>query len=317
MFRRLLPLALIAVPLAVACSVDEGAAPGGADSNKGNSNDVLGGSDGTSSGLAATSGNGGGADAGIGSPLCGVSANSCSPDDDGRRGLVDEDDGYCATAVPDGGAARGVAGDASTADYACRVGATGPTCPRPDDKQAIGEPNADLNGIDGASCTTDRECAPGFDCVAGGKTNVCRRYCCSGSCDGVTSQSGGPTYCDVQQVVRSEALTPPLKAPVCMPIKACTLLKAGDCVEGETCAIVNDKGVTGCVATDGLQGAGPGDSCESTHCKNGLTCLGSPGDRTCYTLCKTSGGQECKNTESCMTNSAFPDTSFGVCKTTQ
>lgn len=256
------------------------------------------------------------ADAGSGS-LCGVLPTTCTPDDDGRQGLGEQQS--CATPVGDGGLAQGKMADASTADYACRVAASGPPhCPLAK-FEGDGTSNADRNGVDGVACQTDSQCAPGFDCVAAGpgeKSNVCRRYCCSASCEGVTAHNGGPTFCDVRSVVRSEASPSdsPLIAPVCMPIKTCTLLKEGECTDGETCAIVNDRGATGCVPTDKQNAK---ESCEKKHCAAGFTCLGSPGDRTCYRLCRTTGGTECGENEVCTTGSAFADTSYGVCKSTE
>jgi hypothetical protein len=316
-FRRLLPLALLAIPLAVACSVSDASSPFADGTGKPREDGTV--------GLAPetpSTGDKGPTDAGpVGSPLCGVTAKSCTPDDDGTRPLP-EGMFVCATPVPDAGGAEAKSVDASTADYACRVQPNAaPFCPKQADSQVI--PNADKDGVDGVACQTDMECAPGFDCVAaasGEKTNVCRRYCCSASCDGVSSHNGGPTFCDVRKVVRNQAspIDAPLLAPVCMPIKTCTLLKPGDCADGETCAIVNDKGATGCVPTDGDElSAQEKQSCEKKHCATGLTCLGTPGDRTCYKLCKTTGGHECRDDQVCTTGSAFVDTSYGVCKSAQ
>lgn len=310
-FRRFLPLVLFALPLAVACSVEDSAS---SELTAGPSNPE---GDGTMGVVQnpPTSNENGSTDAGATGALCGLSLTTCSPDDDGRLGLTAPQ--ACATPVLDGGTRQTESADGSstTTDYACRVTlGEGPAC------GAEGAMNADTRGIDGVSCQSDTDCAPGFDCVAPGsgeKSNVCRRYCCSSSCEGVTSQNGGPTFCDVRQVVRSVAapIESPLVAPVCMPIKTCTLLKEGDCADGETCAIVNDKGTTGCVPTGG---AHDGESCEKKHCEKGLTCLGSTGDRTCYKLCKTTGdGQECGANNACTTSSAFLDTAYGVCKPTK
>lgn len=314
MFRRLLPLALVAIPLAVACSVSESPSSFADPKTRAGDDGVV------QPEAPANTGDPNPTDAGTTIGLCGVSTKSCTPDDDGTLGLTAETHACATPVVTDAGATQAKGADASTADFACRVTAKdGPMCPTATDPQA--PPNADKNGVDGVACQTDAECAPGFDCVAaakGEKTNVCRRYCCSASCDGVTSHNGGPTFCDVRKVVRSEAapIDSPLLAPVCMPIKTCTLLKEGECADGETCAIVNDKGSTGCVPTDGDISAKEKQSCEKKHCAAGLTCLGTPGDRTCYKLCKT-GGQDCATGQVCTTGSAFVDTSYGVCKSAQ
>lgn len=133
-------------------------------------------------------------------------------------------------------------------------------------------------GADGAQCETSADCAPGFDCVVGEKVTVCRHYCCAGTCEGRPSQSGGATFCDVQRLVDVNT-----KAPVCMPLKACQLLATGKCAANESCAVVTADGETGCVTVVEQQ---VGDSCDADHCAADLTCLGQPGNRKCYKLCK-------------------------------
>lgn len=220
-----------------------------------------------------------------GNPLCGVTAGRCLPDDDGIQS--------------DAGSAG-----ASDCTTGCRLGKSeangyAPTC---------FDDGADRRGADGATCQTGADCAPGFDCVEAAAGSVCRRYCCTGSCEGQTAQNGGATFCDIQKI-----LDPDLHwAPVCMPIKSCKLLVPGDCGAHETCAVVTEKGVTGCV----VQGsATEGESCDAAHCAVGLTCLGNPGDRRCYTLCRTEDPiTDCKPTQSCTTGSVFQDNNIGVCK---
>lgn len=241
----------------------------------------------------------GGTDAGTtvsptrGSPLCAVVAGQCTPDDDGQKALA-----YgalpCASAPGDGGAP-----DSNVTG--CRI-----TKSNDDTTAAPRCVEADRKGLDGASCEKGRDCAPGFDCVDGEKGSVCRRYCCSGSCETHSSQNGGPTFCDVQKLVETIGL----QAPVCMPLKTCKLLVTGQCGDKETCAIVTDKGVAGCVPIGTANVGGP---CDEEHCAADLTCLGSPGDRRCYKLCKTDGA-ECGTMQKCATGSVFTDTSFGVCQ---
>jgi hypothetical protein len=97
---------------------------------------------------------------------------------------------------------------------------------------------------------------------------------------------------------------------VCMPIKKCKLLQADQCARNETCGVVTDMGDTGCVETGP---AGAGSSCEGDHCAANLTCLGSPGNRRCYALCRV-GGTTCPQGETCATSTLFEDPSFGVCR---
>jgi hypothetical protein len=221
----------------------------------------------------------------VGSPLCGnVRAAKCTPDDL-------ETCGAYLSPSPDSGTA---AADAAT--MGCGIVGEVPDCRA-----------ADRRGVDGVSCTQGADCAPGFECVDGDKGPVCRRYCCSGSCENQRSQNGGPTFCDIQKVVPSSN---DQRAPVCMPLKTCKLLHAGDCSDKETCAVVTEKGDTGCVPKGNAK---VGESCDVDHCDIDLTCLGSPGDRRCYKLCRVDGA-DCGPMQTCTTGSVFQNTTFGVCK---
>ena len=225
-----------------------------------------------------------------GSPLCRVMPDNCVPDDDGLHHA----DGAVTCASPDPSTA-----DASTATRSCRIkrstiapGTLSPSC---DDC---------TTGRDGALCGKAADCAAGFDCVSGQKGSTCRRYCCLGSCETQTSQNGGATFCDVQQLADLSA-----PAPVCMPLKHCMLLGTGECATSETCAVVDQNGSSGCVEVgDALVEA----SCEELHCAAGLTCLGQAGNRKCYELCKV-GSSSC-GAKTCKTSSLFKDSSFGVCQ---
>lgn len=310
MFRRFLPLALLAVPLAVACSLGEASLSSPAPTSTKPGPD----SEGLSSGGATTTSETD-RDGGSVVGLCGVKMDTCTPDDDGTQNL---DGGACGDRVELDAAAKGNKdADASTAEPACRVTlSAGPICPDGHHPDAGSTPNADRQGVDGVACQSDNDCARGFDCVAGEpgeKGNVCRHYCCAATCAGVTSHNGGPTFCDVRRIVRNPA-APSLQAPVCMPIKTCTLLKAGDCAATETCAVVNEKGATGCVPLPPSNADPDPPKCDDAHCAKGKTCLGTVGDRSCYTLCTVNGGTECPPGKVCTTNSAFQDTSVGVCK---
>lgn len=246
-----------------------------------------------------------------GSPLCGVTPGRCLPDDDGQTTLafgaamcVERVDGGATADAEMEKAEPDTDTEAPTTTRACRIvhddeGSFAPTCT---------SGSADWSGVDGVSCSDAADCAPGFDCAFGAQGSVCRRYCCAGSCAGQSSRNGGPTFCDVQTLMRPSG--DGVKAPVCMPVKTCKLLRDGECSALETCAVINEKGDTGCVA---LGDAKAGASCDAEHCAAGLTCLGSPGDRRCYELCKVDDAT-CGPSQTCTTGSVFQDTTFGVCK---
>ena len=232
-----------------------------------------------------------------GNPLCKVTdTGSCMPDDDGYR----RTSGTSECALP-----QSDAGDAAGADdpkaNACRVGR--------DDDGAIastckaGEAGS---GTDGASCEAGAGCAAGFDCVAGEKgSKTCRHYCCAGTCKAQSSRNGSATFCDVQPLVDVNQ-----KAPVCVPLKRCTLLSTGECNANETCAVVTEAGETGCVTIGDKQ---VGASCDEDHCGAKLTCLGQPGSRKCFKLCKVNAS-ECGPSQVCTTSTVFKDPDFGICQ---
>lgn len=236
---------------------------------------------------------GGGATSSLyrGSPLCRVTTHTCNPDDDGTTKSSYAGTGLpCAVADTDGGTISDPKG--------CRL------------HGAAAEPECldatPANG-DGAKCTDGSQCAPGFDCVAGTDGGVCRRYCCGGTCATNRSQNGGDTFCDVQKLHVGGA-----KVPVCMPIKTCKLFVQGECADTETCGVVAEDGTTGCVANGSARA---GESCDQEHCNVGLTCLGQPGSRKCYQLCRTKGSPSCGPTQVCQTSTIFGDPTIGVCDT--
>ena len=230
-----------------------------------------------------------------GNPLCNVISGECMPDDDGSR--LTSGAMRCAE-DPD-------AGDSGTA-----AAATGMGCRIHRETADTFAPrclptNANTSGGDGAACKTGADCTAGFDCVVGENgTTQCRHYCCAGTCKGHESQSGGATFCDVQDLVDVK------KAPVCMPLKRCELLGAGECNANESCAVVTENGDTGCVAVGEKQ---VGASCDVDHCAAGLTCLGTAGSRECFKLCKVSSS-ECGSSQICATSTVFKDPNFGICQ---
>jgi hypothetical protein len=234
-----------------------------------------------------------------GNPLCNVMVGECMPDDDSTRltaGAVKCEVGTSTTSD------AGDGGTPAVDDMGCRihresVDSFAPKCLAVD---------VDRAGTDGVACETGTDCAAGFDCVVGEKgVKQCRHYCCAGTCKAHESQSGGGTFCDVQDLVDVNQ-----KAPVCMPLKHCQLLGTGECNTNETCAVVTENGDTGCVAVGDKQ---VGASCDADHCAAGLTCLGAPGSRECFKLCKVSSS-DCTGAQVCTTSTVFKDPSFGVCQ---
>jgi hypothetical protein len=228
-----------------------------------------------------------------GNPLCHADPRTCMPDDDGEQ--RSHTNLECATATPD-------ASQGGTPSKGCRIA-------RDAESQSIAPrcfPNAEPSGRDGTSCEIGEDCAPGFDCVAEGKgVKTCRHYCCGGTCKGNPS-NGSPTFCDVQSLVDV-----PQKAPVCMPLKRCSkLLATGECGANESCTVVTEEGDTGCVVVGDKQ---VGESCDESHCAAKLACLGQPGARNCFKLCKVTAS-DCPGSQSCVTSAAFQDTDFGICQ---
>ena len=224
-----------------------------------------------------------------GSPLCHAQKESCWPDDGALQcgGAPTADD---AGRSSDGGSTNLPAGDA------CRVTSDGPAC----------TPSG--TGRDGSSCKASSDCSSGAECVlrTGNQGGQCRRYCCTGTCTNVPSPSGGATFCDVAQLNEEASV----KVPVCMPVKPCKLLTQGQCETGESCAVVTDVGLTSCVPTGSAQ---VGESCEENHCTAGLTCLGRPGARKCFQLCKI-GQTACGPTLQCKASSLIRDAAYGLCQ---
>jgi hypothetical protein len=97
-----------------------------------------------------------------------------------------------------------------------------------------------------------------------------------------------------------------------MPMEHCILLQPCP-LQKETCAVVRDDGRTSCVATGNAKA---GQSCDTEHCAAGLVCLGSAGERTCFTLCSTRmPALQCASTQKCQGGlPLFPDPDIGICQ---
>ncbi len=225
-----------------------------------------------------------------GNPLCRV-RETCMPDDDRRTQTTGAFECASASSEPDAGE--------GTARNACRIVQK--------DGQRIATCEVNGAGKAGGSdaCEVSADCGAGLDCIleeSGAKR--CRHYCCNGTCKAQTSGSGGATFCDIQTLAGSGTT-----APVCMPLKPCELLREGDCGANETCAVVTETGTTGCV---GLGDRQAGSACDDVRCSNRLTCLGQPGNRKCFALCKADG-TACGPMQVCRTSTVFSDPKFGIC----
>ncbi len=238
-----------------------------------------------------------------GSPLCHATVHTCFPD---LPSVAAQDGGATADASPtplsmacgeaaDGGDAATAAADGAYPAVACRVRASGASTSAPICSASGG-------GVDGASCMTGADCGPGFDCTGAG---VCRKYCCQGECSGKMNGSNN-FFCDIVPLTEETTLV-----PACVPVKACSLLEPKSCPDTkETCAIVKDDGTTSCVAAGS---AGQGDSCDEAHCSAGLVCLGRPGVRQCFQLCKMQEST-CPTGLTCKANALSHDPSVGICQ---
>jgi hypothetical protein len=234
-----------------------------------------------------------------GSPLCHATPATCFPDlpssttaDAGVDASLAPTAMVCGATEP--GDAGAAAADGAYPAVACRVRASAPD---------VSSPTCSASGAggEGASCKTGAECGPGYDCVGNG---VCRKYCCAGECSGKMNGSNN-FFCDIQSLTEESTLV-----PACVPVKACTLLDPKSCSDKETCAIVKDDGTTSCVLAGS---AGQGESCDQAHCSAGLVCLGQPGVRQCFQLCKM---QEttCPASLTCKANALSHDPAVGICQ---
>ncbi len=242
-----------------------------------------------------------------GSPLCHATTKTCFPD---PPSTTNADGGATADASPtpisvvcggdsaDGGDAGAFGPDSAYGSIACRVRASGSTSPHASEPTC----SAAGSGPDAASCKTGADCAPGYDCTGAG---VCRGYCCAGECSGKMNATNN-FFCDIVSLTEETTLI-----PACVPVTPCTLLDAKACIDPkETCSIVKDDGTTSCVAAGS---AGQGASCDEAHCSAGLVCLGQPGVRQCFQLCRMQEST-CPMNLTCKANALSHDPSVGICQ---
>jgi hypothetical protein len=230
-----------------------------------------------------------------GSPLCNASDwMGCYPDDAKTTRATD-----CGASPDARGNDGGASGDDGVTQSACHVQRSS------DDAGVRPVCTASGSSTDGMMCSGPTDCAPGYECVGTGK---CQPYCCKDAC------SRPDQFCDIQPTAKD----PALKVPVCMPIQTCGLLDSGGaaCPDNATCAVVRfDTGATGCVAIGPSQA---GDQCNTVNCARGLTCLGTPGEKSCYILCHTGERTtECASTpkQTCKGGiPLFPNPGIGICE---
>jgi hypothetical protein len=238
-------------------------------------------------GLAVGSGSGSGGALASASPLCGSpyamdSGVTCNPDLLGDCTPPSLDDAGVA-AAGDAGASPGAA------RFGCHV-----TAVRAEAGMASSAPVCSAAGAGKADavCHASNDCEPGYECVVNAQhlatdgaaqDGVCRRYCCDNTCADPAS------YCDIETTVEGS-----VAVPVCATHDptasadggaACELLNDATCgAGGLSCQVVNvDTGAVACI-TPGTAAAG--QSCETTHCAAGLSCIaGYFPDRRCAQLC--------------------------------
>lgn len=242
----------------------------------------------------------------VGHPLCRATASTCFPGADvpsPDASAADATGASCVSAAAKGESDAGQGGspDGGSAPPPAPMMSYGETC-----RVTGGAPACDAVGsvVGGGRCERATDCGQGFDCVVEADGARCRRYCCTGSCRDHLAPNGSPTYCDATETVDGARTV-----PVCAPVRRCRLLTAGECGPLETCGVVDEEGTTSCVPV------GPAkvdEGCDEQRCGAGLACLGAPGRRRCYELCRM--GDPCGAGRECVTSALFRDPTFGVCQ---
>ena len=243
-------------------------------------------------------------------PLCAAKSSTCDPQstnvaDAGSTATAD-----CIRLLPtvDAGVPDahdkdgGVPPPPPTTPYACHV-AHNPAGPGV-------APVCMPEGTTTGTCTQSAQCHAGYECTGDGANldGQCRRYCCEAdACD-------PKSFCDVQPIVASAGIM----VPVCMPLATCDLLSQStyQC-PGQQCGIALDsKGLELKTCLD-IGPRGIGENCETDHCQKDLTCLGTPGARTCFQLCDTTKGATgfgCPMGETCKASgTTFKGGNVGIC----
>jgi len=254
-----------------------------------------------------------------GSPLCGI------PVVPGTMAVCNPDVGTCTPPYGGGTGLRDAAALPSLDDaaievttFACRVTET-----RSEGGVASATPTCSPAGLGtgATACEGSIDCAPGFECVINAQnvqadgaagnllTGVCRHYCCDNVC------AGPQSFCDIETTVGGSTAVPVcVDRPATDGGPACELLDDATCNgSGLVCQVVN--AATGDVACVTAGTATVGESCETTKCGKGLSCIaGAFPDRTCAQLCNRENS-DCPTGETCMENAALSSVNaqIGVC----
>jgi hypothetical protein len=258
------------------------------------------------------------------SPLCGAMGKTPASVDAGATSC--DPDLPC---TPDPGVApldAGVAYEDAGSSFGCHVTATHAEAGAASVTTTCSAANGDAT--DDMPCSASSDCAPRFECVVdaaraqtdgaiGAGGGVCRAYCCDDTCEHKGS------FCDIETTVGGAVAVPVCAAGHSTPTAddagaACELLNdatsgAGSCGMGLTCQVVNQ--FTGQVACVIPGNATAGESCESSKCAKGLSCiLGYFPARECAQLCYI-GDDTCPSGEACTASAAIAsvDSQIGTC----
>ncbi|MCA9612155.1 MAG: hypothetical protein KC586_05295 [Myxococcales bacterium] len=246
-----------------------------------------------------------------------VLAAACGDDDASRDGGVDAfvpSDGALridADLTPDAGTSDAPAADAS-------ADASGPSCggicdPRGGRCSAgslcvlVGEEPSCAIGSgtrgEGERCAVPTDCVAGTTCFRRREGGVCGRVCCAGDATcGDTLRCGGPG------VLVDGATT---SFGECLPERPCDVLgAASECLVGEACFLVGERGETDCRVPGSAQ---VGEACEvAEDCEAGATCTGLF-ERSCVRVCRLETEGACPAGEgSCVAYAQSPP-GTGLC----
>ncbi|NOY94730.1 MAG: hypothetical protein GXP55_26425 [Deltaproteobacteria bacterium] len=156
----------------------------------------------------------------------------------------------------------------------CRVTATGTACQALTRTPALSE---------GATCTSDTDCAAGTWCVSFGADFICTATCAAGS----IGQCGADATClgrvGAETCVR-----------VCRPIPVRCDIFAQDCADAaDACTLTRNSETreryTGCLP-DGTQARGEACGGSAGRCARGTICINMSGSTTCRQVCGADGG---------------------------
>jgi hypothetical protein len=76
--------------------------------------------------------------------------------------------------------------------------------------------------------------------------------------------------------------------------------------------VVRDDGETSCVE---IGNAAAGQACDTDRCGPGLACLGVPGSRRCFQLCRTANPAACSAPQVCKGGKPLFSDGYGICVT--